>query len=32
MNAAGLMVELNGVSSELDMPFYKSLVTDGKIS
>jgi hypothetical protein len=32
MNAAGLIVILNGVSSVLGMPYYQSLVTDGSVS
>jgi hypothetical protein len=32
MNAAGLVFILNGVSGALEMPYYQSLVTDGKIS
>lgn len=32
MNAAGMVFVLNGVSAVLEMPFYQSLVTDGRVS
>ncbi|HLL73414.1 MAG TPA: hypothetical protein VK363_18385 [Pyrinomonadaceae bacterium] len=32
MNAAGMIFALTGVSAVLNMPFYQSLVTDGKVS
>lgn len=32
MNAAGMIFALTGVSAVLGMPFYQSLVTDGKVS
>lgn len=32
MNAAGLKVLLNQVSTTLEMPYYQSLVTEGTIS
>jgi hypothetical protein len=32
MNAAGMMVMLNGISNNLGMPHFQSIVTDGSIS
>ena len=32
MNAAGMIFVLTGVSADLSMPFYQSLVTNGDIS
>lgn len=32
MNALGMTFVLSGVSAVLGMPFYQSLVTDGKVS